>query len=264
MIQVITHRGLDPAKGAGYFSESSREAFEDQLARGYGLEFDVRMHEGGLVVAHDADLSRITRNGSVVSFSDMLTLVAAKQAPGQVSALHLKHSVQEPEVLERAIEELRGADLSKLIAFDVRIETAKKLKEALPQLMLAPSVAHPYDIERYNSAVGGTLYTAEEAIANRNLFDWVWLDEWDLADKDAGKKTFYKAQTFERLRAVGFNIALVTPELHATSPHLLGGESHEDARDHETLMRRIKEIVDLKPNAICTDDPDEVRHLAKL
>jgi hypothetical protein len=41
----------------------------------------------------------------------------------------------------------------------------------------------------------------------------------------------------------------------------LGGEAHEDARDHEALMARIEEIIDLKPDLVCTDYPDEVRTL---
>ena len=65
------------------------------------------------------------------------------------------------------------------------------------------------------------------------------------------------------MRGVGAKIALVTPELHGTSPHLLAGEAHPDAPkgDTETLFKRIKEIIDLKPNAICTDYPEEVSKL---
>ena len=60
----------------------------------------------------------------------------------------------------------------------------------------------------------------------------------------------------------GYKIALVTPELHGTSPGLYGGESHKDAKDKETLFKRIKEILSLKPDAVCTDYPEEVRIIA--
>ena len=137
----------------------------------------------------------------------------------------------------------------------------KYLKERNPKLHLASSVSHQYDIERYNGVVGGTLITIEEAIENKDLFDWVWLDEWDLTDKDGGVKSLYNKENFELLRKNNLKIALVTPELHATSPGLLGGESHQDAKDHQTLVKRLHEIITLKPDAICTDWPDLVTSL---
>ncbi len=38
MIQVLTHRGLDPAR-TSFFPESTYEAFEDQLLRGLQVVF---------------------------------------------------------------------------------------------------------------------------------------------------------------------------------------------------------------------------------
>lgn len=278
--RIITHRGLDPSR-PGYFAESSREAFADQLARGYGLEFDVRLtKDGEIVVIHDTTLKRMTGgkderevrelsltdllamdfNGShLASLTDLLSLIMREQAPDGVSALHLKHAFQEPSALEALLKALQTVDQSKFLLFDVKIETARYLKQSNPAPRLAPSVAHPYDIERFSGATGGTLYTLDEVLAHRDLFDWVWLDEWDTRDAGGGKKRLYTEETFARARAAGLNIALVTPELHGTSPGLLGGEAHQDARDHETLMTRIREILALGPDAVCTDYPDEVR-----
>jgi hypothetical protein len=248
---VLTHRGLDPSR-KGYFAESSLEAFEDQLARGYGLEFDLRPD---LTISHSKDLTLAPEQGTLTTLPELLERI---HTAGLRSALHLKSYVQDDPAL---LDTLLSHDLSEVIIFDVTIKTAQYLKSKNPALTLAPSVAHPYDIERYNSAVGGTLYTIDEVLAHRELFDWAWLDEWDRADKNGGSKTFYNADTFARLREAGLKIALVTPELHGTSPGLLGGEAHEDARDHEALMARIEEIIDLKPDLVCTDYPDEVRTL---
>jgi len=258
---VISHRGLDPSRGK-YFPESSQEAFEDHLARGFGIEFDPFLHDGSLIVAHDGDLSRITREGChIISLADLLTLIQERLQTG-VSALHLKYRLQSKVAeLDLLLEHLAAIDTSRLIVFDTTIDTALYLKKKMPSLKLAPSVAHPYDIERYNTAVGGTLLSIEEALTHRELFDWVWLDEWDRANKNSSSKKFYTEETFASFRDAGIKIALVTPELHATSPTLLGGETHEDAGNIETLTARISEILALKPDAVCTDYPDAVRAL---
>ena len=98
-------------------------------------------------------------------------------------------------------------------------------------------------------------------VAYKNIFDWAWLDEWDRTDKNNSIKTLYNAKNFAVLKKYKFKIALVTPELHSTSPDLLGGESHQDAADHNLLFTRIKKIIKLNPDAICTDYPDRVKAL---
>ena len=60
------------------------------------------------------------------------------------------------------------------------------------------------------------------------------------------------------MKDAGLSISLVTPELHATSPGLLGGEAHPDAQSRERFFERIGEIIALKPDWICTDYPEEV------
>lgn len=39
---IITHRGLDFSK-TKYYPESTLESFKEQLKKGYGLEFDIRI-----------------------------------------------------------------------------------------------------------------------------------------------------------------------------------------------------------------------------
>ena len=46
-MNIITHRGLDPSY-QNYYLESSIEAFDNQLNRGFGLEFDLQI-TGNLV-----------------------------------------------------------------------------------------------------------------------------------------------------------------------------------------------------------------------
>ena len=282
-MKILTHRGLDPSR-KNYFLESSCEAFEDQLARGFGLEFDVRLSkDNGLIVIHDGDLGRLSRGKDMRKIGDIniaeilamdfsgchladlttiLNLIRDKQSKECLSAIHLKHDSQEPATLDLILRHLAAADPTQFIIFDVKIETARYLKSHSPSLQLAPSVAHPYDIKRYNAVTGGTLYSLDEILPLRDLFDWVWLDEWDLTDSDGKMKTLYNKEVFAALRAKDFSIALVSSELHASSPGLLGGEAHPNAVDRATLTTAIKNILSLSPNLICTDYPDLIRELS--
>lgn len=278
-MQIITHRGLDPSIN-DFPIESTREAFVAQLNRGYGLEFDIRFSkDNAMIVSHDNNLKRIsggtdTRDISEIDSAEISSmdfhgnhLITApelldeieKKTTGTISAIHLKKSIQSEAYIDRLIAALSGRDLDRFILFDATIEIAKYIKSKNPNISIAASVSHPYDIERYNKLVGETLYSLDELCKHRDLFNWAWLDEWDLADRQGGKKKLLTQETFARLRKAGFKIALVTPELHATSPGLLGGEKHEDAYPHETRwVNRMEEIVALSPDLVCTDYSDEV------
>ncbi len=255
-IKIITHRGLEPSNPF-FPPESSLEAFKSHIDRGFGIEFDPNFTKSQILISHHK-----LPDPSSPSLSQILSLIRAGNSLA-TNALHLKGKFQETGYVNRLLEQLKDFTdiLPRMLIFDVKPETAEYIKGKLPQAVLAPSVAHPYDIERYNGAVLGTLISIDEAIKHKGLYDWVWLDEWDLAGPKDTSKKFYTDETFSRLRAVGYKIALVTPELHGTSPGLLGGEAHPDAKPQERLMARIKEIIDLSPDALCTDYPEEVKNL---
>lgn len=277
--QIITHRGLEPSK-ENYFSESSFQAFQDQLDRGFGIEFDPNfIKDDSIVIAHDRSLTRLSggkdtrsfrdlsasdiqninlSSGRICSFEELMNLIS--QSKSKYNALHLKSVFQEPNELSILLDHINKYPqlLSRIIIFDVKPQVAKFLKAENPNLLLAPSVAHPYDIQRFNSAVHGSLISLQDALKYKSFYDWAWLDEWDLVDEGGASKQFYTKDTFNTLKNAGYKIALVTPELHGTSPGLLGGEAHPDARGKDTLFKRIKEIIALGPDAICTDYPEEV------
>lgn len=281
-LQILTHRGLESSK-KNYFVENSCEAFIDHSNRGFGLEFDVNFtKDNRIIVFHDSSLKRITQgqdkrlflnmsfkeikslrlNGNkLCDLEELLGIIRKSKA--NLNALHLKGKFQEKKYLNILLNSLeQNKDiLRKIIIFNVKINTAKHIKSRLPQAILAPSVAHLYDIKRYNLATKGTLMFIEEAIRNRIIFDWVWLDEWDRTNENNSIKTLYNEENFNILKNHGFKIALVAPELHATSPNLIGGESHQDARNIETLKKRIGEIIKLEPDAICTDYPEMIKEL---
>jgi glycerophosphoryl diester phosphodiesterase len=281
-ISIITHRGLDFSM-PDFFFESSYEAFSDQLQRGYGLEFDINFsRDDKIFIFHDQGLQRATNNKDsrlfqdillreildlrfndhrLCSLEELLDMIGSKAE--SISALHLKSWFQEKKYLDNLLDQLKNHRMaaSKTIIFDVKTETAAYLKKKMPEIILAPSIAHPYDIQRFNQFTGGTLYTIGQTLENKNFFDWAWLDEWDLTDQKGSSKKLYSQGVFDILQKAGIKIALVSPELHGTSPGLLGGESHPDAADPEALNKRIKEMIILGPDAICTDYPDNVLRL---
>lgn len=282
-MQIITHRGLEPSK-SNFYSESSFEAFQDHLKRGFNIEFDPNPTKDGIIVMHDATLKRPTNgrdarpvielttaeitqiplaNGRIPTFDEVMDLI--RNNASTMSALHLKARFQTSETLERIIDALsRHTDIfPKLFVFDVKPETTKVLKKEFPTLRLAPSIAHPYDITRYNDSVGGTLMSVEKALSLRSegLIDGVWGDEWDTQGESGTTKYLYTSEFFEKLHSAGCFVAIVTPELHGTSPGLYGGESHPDAKDLNTLMARIKQIKEAGANYFCTDYPEEIANL---
>lgn len=282
-IQIITHRGLEPSN-PNFYSESSFEAFQDHLIRGFNIEFDPNPTKDGIIVLHDATLERPTRgrdkrpvaeltteeitqisllNGRIPTFDEVMDLI--RESSSAANALHLKARFQTPETFKRIIEALAKHEdiFPKFLVFDVKPETARVLKREFPTLRLAPSVAHLWDITRYNNSVGNTLLSVEEALAlkSEGLIDGVWGDEWDTAGENGTTKQLYTPEFFERLHNAGLFVALVTPELHGTSPGLYGGESHQDAKDLPTLFERIKQIKTARADYFCTDYPEEVLRL---
>ena len=279
--RIIAHRGLEPTH-PNFFSESSLEAFSNQLNRGFGgIEFDPNPTRDGIIVMHDATLKRPTQgkyeqpvaemttqeitkiplaNGTIPTFEQVMDLI--KNSAGTISALHLKARFQTPENLEKIMQALDKYKniFNKFIVFDVKADTVKTLKAKFPTIRLAPSVAHPYDIARFGASIGNTLLSLEETLDLRKegLVDGIWGDEWDTTGENGTSKLLYTREFFDKVHEAGLFAALVTPELHGTSPGLYGGESHPDAKDIPTLMKRIKEIKDGGADYFCTDYPEEV------
>lgn len=290
-ILILTHRGLEPSK-PDFYQESSLAAFEDQLSRGFGIEFDPNFCKDGIVVWHDANLARLsedrdkrafrevpqtelsqirfwnknhTTDGKIPTFDEVMELI--RNSSSRINALHFKGKYQNPDDTNLLIKHLQNNSdvLPRLLVFDVKPDTAETLLKEFPNLALAPSVAHKHDVFRFNSVVAETLFETDHAtqMIKDGVFGenpWVWLDEWDLTDENGSKKLL-TTEIFDKMRKAGAKIALVTPELHGTSPGLYGGESHPDSKDIPTLYIRIKEILKLHPDAICTDYPEEAKAL---
>lgn len=276
-MQLISHRWLDPLNKDFRYAESSKEAFEKLLERWYWLEFDINFSKDSVpFVFHDSWLTRISNwkdsrlfqdmswkeieeyglpnNCHFILLEELFQLIEQTQKDWIWSALHLKSQYQKKELLDILIRTIQNNSkiIEKLFIFDVKIDTAKYLKETIPNTKIFLSISHEYDKQRFNDSVWWTLYTIEEAIQNKDLIDWVRLDERDRKDKD-WEKELYTDEVINWFKNLFLKTAIISPELHAKSPWLLWWESHEDAGEEKNLKKRINEIKNLWINYVCTD-----------
>lgn len=276
-MQLISHRWLNPLNKEYTYAESSKEAFESLLERWFWLEFDINFSKDLIpFVFHDSWLSRISnwkdnrefsdiewvdienyelQNGChFISLDQLFQLIEKGQKIWIQSALHLKSKFQIKELLN-ILDELiikYPNIIQKLFIFDLKIDTAKYLKDKLPEIQLFFSVSHEYDKERFNNFVWWTLYTIEEVIECKDLINWVRLDEWDRKDKDWIKKLYTK-EIINHFGSLWLKTAIISPELHAKSPGLLWWEVHDDVEDNDKFKKRIEEIKYLNSDFVCTD-----------
>lgn len=278
-MQLITHRAIDvdPGDSEGWMLQESRwGCFCAHIRSGWGVEFDVRpLKDGELAVSHDASLERIapgfnqeisalTRSeleairlpggGRLCSLDELLNFIA--DAGRGISALHLKSHCHEPSILANildAIEPKLDSLIGRLLIFDATPRVAKQITQRLPGLDIAASVAHSFDILRYGAAAGGTLLTCNQALDHSDIYSWAWFDEWDTLDVGNGQKTFVNCESVDLFKNSGFKVAVVSPELHAASPALLGGEAHNDGVEQNRLLSRWRQFHQLGIDALCTD-----------
>ncbi len=277
---VLTHRGLEPDADVQY-GESSQEAFFSQLQRGFGLEFDFNITlDQQIVLLHDATLTRLShgsdhRHVSSISSPDLMTYdlkpghvcfwtdlaPQLAKSPSRYHAFHIKAAFQTPALLDLLAQTLSNWPQlwSKLVLFDLSVAAARQLKAMNKQLQVMASVSHQFDRLRYNQAVGGTLLAESTVLQSDHLYSGVWLDEWDLSDLDGATKEFITADYIHTWQGRGYLVGVVSPELHATSPGLLGQEAHPDASDPARWRRRLAKILAGRPDMICTDHPEYVR-----
>lgn len=277
---LLTHRGIDLDLGAPRDSqgtEGTLQKFEQQIRSGFGIEFDIRpMSDGEFAIGHDESMTRISGGEINTSFSSLNTnsLMSISFGDGErlaslseilnliisesnsISALHLKGACQNAYYLHQLIEILQpvSEDLEeKLIIFDATISTAEFLKTKMPTLKLAASVSHEYDIERYGRYVKNTLLPVSKVLERGDIYSWAWLDEWDRTNAFGDPKALVTFEVVNAFTEKGFSVAAVSPELHASSPGLLGGEAHEWGADTSRLLECWSEWGKLGIRALCTD-----------
>lgn len=277
-MNLITHRGINIIEGNPYL-ESTKEAFLDQLKKGFGLEFDIRLtKDNKAIILHDPDLRRIS-NGkdtriieetelkdididkySIVTLEEILEYIDKYQNSNSISAIHIKGQLQSNiKNIDTITDIISSSNLNKIFLFDIKIEIAQYIKSKNKNIKIAPSVSHIFDIQRFNSSTENTLIDIESLEKHKNLFDWVWLDEWDKNDYSGAEKELYSEENIKCMKDLGFLVAIVSPELHATSPVLQSTEKHPDGVNMEAVFKRLEKILKVKPDAICTDYAEQIK-----
>lgn len=276
---LVTHRGIDIPLGSlvtEIIGESTWEAFYVQVKNGYGIEFDLQpMSDDGFAICHDQDLTRISgglstafvseldksklntitlQHGRLCELDELLNLLSKNSK--STSALHLKKACQNEVLLDLLIDKLvKFPNLinDHLILFDVTPIAARYLKKSIPNIDIAASVSDIYDVQRYGALTGGTLMTIDQVVEQSESYSWVWLDEWDIRNPLGGTKSLVTRKTIKFLRENSFKIAVVSPELHATSPALYGDSIHEIGANPELLKSYWMDLADIDIDLLCTD-----------
>ncbi len=269
MTQIISHRGIN-LSDKKQLQESTLKAFEKQLKNGLGIEFDINFtKDNQIIIFHDKTLERISdgtdkRKIKNLSYDDLNRIdytsfctlkelfILLKKYPKSFNAMHLKGEFQTKTYLDILLKQIKKNInlINNYIIFDVRISTARYLKGKLSELSLAASVSHEYDKKRFNKFTKNTLYTINQVLKNKDLFEWVWLDEWDRKDENGKIKTLYNKKTLRLFWENEIKIGLVTPELHK--------DIHSDTKTSTKFKKRLLQIKNLKPNIICTDYPNYI------
>ena len=177
---ILAHRGLWSSKE----EQNSRSAIKRALASGFGIETDIRDHDGRVVLSHD-----VPRNDDyeLVSYSELLEMLE-----GADERSHCALNVKSDGLLNIIQGEPRGTrDTSRqLFYFDMSIpETVQYMKHSVG---LFARVSEFETIVFPPSQVKG-----------------IWLD--------AFGSEFDQASEARKLLNQGYTVAMVSPELHGRS-----------------------------------------------
>lgn len=188
--------------------KNTLEAIERAFAAGIGVETDVRDYDGRLVLSHD-----MPRGDHLVPFDLVLKLFAKYDCPGALAINIKADGLHRP--LQQALSE---HNLRRTFVFDMSVPDARGYL-----FRGVPAFTRQSEMEQepafYESATG------------------VWLDcfetDWITAD------------TIQRHRRAGKQVALVSPELHG--------------RDHRQAWNMWREVADWDEVMLCTDLPDQAK-----
>lgn len=174
---ILAHRGAWFAPE----ERNSRAAFERAFAAQFGVETDVRDHDGRLVIAHDPP-----SGPGQISFDDFLDLYGRMGAPGEL-AINIK-----ADGLSALVEDaLARAGIANAFVFDMSApETLRYLRGGLKVFTRESEYERPPAF--YDRAKGVWL----------DCFESDWIDE----------------EAVRRHLSAGKSVCVVSPELHGR-PH---------------------------------------------
>jgi hypothetical protein len=216
-MEILAHRGNQD--GPSPSTENTQAAVRACLARGWGLETDIRRSaDGAFYIAHDRT-ARTPANAAEV-FSALW-----RQCPKATIALNIKELGYEKELVEFL---LRENLLSHVFLFDMEFiepkagSTAALFRRLCAPLRLAVRVSDHHE-------------SIDHAIQAREC-DVVWADEFE--------QLWLQASDIRRLKEAGKTIYAISPELHGFSL--------------DVMRSRWTDFGAWGIDGICTDYPQEL------
>jgi glycerophosphoryl diester phosphodiesterase len=170
--QILAHRGLWSRPE----QKNSRDALVLALSRGFGLETDIRDHDGELVISHDPPRAGGLRLG------DLLDDYRRLDARGTL-ALNIKSD----GLAEELGRMLRSCGIERYFVFDMSV----------------PDMLH---YQRRKMRFFSRRSDLEPHVAALDACAGIWLD--------AFQSDWYKSDAILELLAASKHVAVVSPELH--------------------------------------------------
>jgi glycerophosphoryl diester phosphodiesterase len=219
MPEILAHRGN--LTGPASVIENTLSAIEACVARGWGVEIDIRRDaDGRFYISHDARTSAADAPADAIC-------ACLRQYPDATVALNIKELGYEDALL-RYLHDQRVT--RQVFLFDAELiepepgTTARLLRRLDPQIRLAARVSDRREpLER---ALG------------LDCTSVIWLDEFE--------RQWASARDVRRLQNQGRSVYAVSPELH--------GYSIDIAR------RRWEDFIRWGVDGICTDYPAALAH----
>ena len=183
-MECLAHRGFWKSPG----EKNTRVAFERALEAGFGIETDLRDHDGTIVISHDPPGGE---GEPEMTFEDFLTLYRQMEAGGTL-ALNIKADGLAAETLRL----LQQFDLPRYFVFDMSIP------DMLGYARLGMSC-----FSRQSEFESPVMFEADSTFSP---IHGIWLDSFS--------SIWYSTDLVSKHLASGLDVCLVSPELHGRNP----------------------------------------------
>lgn len=216
-IECLSHRGFWDSKS----KQNTRDAFERSFVSGFGIETDLRDHQGSVVISHDPPG---TNSNSIFRFEDLLSLYRECNSNATLAL-----NVKSDGLAEQVKALLHRYEVNRYFVFDASIpDMLMYLKLGLNFFQRQSELEVPLD--------------AMAAKLIPTLPCGIWLDSFF--------GNWYSPQLIKDHLDSGVDVCVVSPELHGRRPHLLWDALQslvsEMAITSETGQGRLM---------LCTDHP---------
>ncbi|MCC7010082.1 MAG: hypothetical protein IT184_14845 [Acidobacteria bacterium] len=221
MVQILAHRGN--TNGPSADDENQLATAGQALARGFGLEIDIRQAaDGRFYIAHDPLLEPAGRLAEA-SFAEL------RRYPRATVALNIKEEGGEAAIAALVAQE---GVRSQVFVFDMELVEAHAGGMARRFHAIDPALRIAARVSDRGESLDRALGIGQASVIWLDEFDRLWATEADV----------------RRLKDAGRAVYAVSPDLHQFP--------------HDQTRRRWREFLDWGVDGICTDYAEELARLA--